>query len=212
MQRGSASGGEDGRWATQWGSFILGCNPVAVAITGFEARAFEGGIELVAEFEADGDRFRVDVFRALNGDPRLYRSVEATVDETFRFVDINVEPGKTYSYYLAVQDRDGRFVSRTSQATVPVLNAALGQNVPNPFNPATVIAFTLPAADHVTLSVYDSNGRLVKTLVDGVREFGTHEVEWKGLDRAGNSVGSGVYFYRLVTGNFRESRKMLLLK
>jgi hypothetical protein len=212
MMRGSASGGEDGRWATQWGSFVLGCHPVAVAITGFEARHFDGGVELVAEFAADIDRFRVDVFRAENGDPRLYRSLEATTGETFRFVDNGVEPGKTYRYYLAVQDEDGRFQSPTSEVTIPVRETALNQNIPNPFNPTTMISFSLPSADHVSLSVYDSNGKLVRTLVDGARAFGGHEVEWNGLDQAGNKVGSGVYFYRLVTSNFSESRKMLLLK
>jgi flagellar hook assembly protein FlgD len=60
--------------------------------------------------------------------------------------------------------------------------------------------------------VYDTNGRLVRTLVDENRDFGTHEVAWDGRNDAGITVGSGVYFYRLTAGKHTESKKMVLLK
>ncbi len=64
----------------------------------------------------------------------------------------------------------------------------------------------------VTLSVYDSSGKLVRTLVAETRGVGPHEVEWDGTDNTGNRVGSGVYFYRLDAPGFAETRKMLLLR
>jgi len=214
MQRGTPLGTpvEDGRWATEWGSFQLGCQPVAVAITGFQARAVEDGVELTASFTADSDRFRVDVFRSDGGSPILYKSIDFRAAEPFRYVDRNVEPGMTYRYHLAVEDAEGRYLSPTSTVSMPLGTTVLLQNTPNPFNPATTINFVLPSSEHVTLSVFDSSGKLVRVLVDEPRGSGGHDAHWDGTDNLGNRVGSGVYFYRLEAGKFSQSRKMLLLK
>ena len=64
----------------------------------------------------------------------------------------------------------------------------------------------------MTLSIYDTNGRLVRTLVNEVEGSGTHEVTWDGRDDNGVAAGSGVYFYRLHAGQITESKKMVLLK
>jgi len=84
---------------------------------------------------------------------------------------------------------------------------ALEQNYPNPFNPATNIRFSLPKEVNVSLKVYDVLGREIATLMNGVKQPGTYEVIW---DARG--VPSGVYFYRLAAGEFRDLRKMILLK
>jgi hypothetical protein len=90
---------------------------------------------------------------------------------------------------------------------------ALGQNVPNPFNPTTSISYDVPAGGaRVTLRIYDATGRLVRTLVDEQRPAGTHSVTWDGRNATGASVSSGVYFYQMVSGSFTESRRMVLLK
>jgi hypothetical protein len=89
---------------------------------------------------------------------------------------------------------------------------ALLTNSPNPFNPKTTIAYTLPEAGHVTLSVYDVAGRLVRTLDDAEREAGPHSVVWDGTDDGGLGVGSGVYFCRLESDEILETRSMVLLK
>ena len=217
MLRGTPLGTppEDGRWSTQWGSFAMGCQPVSVSITAFHARLVEGNaVELTANFASDSQRFRVDVFRVDRdaSQPRLYKSLDVLADEPFQFVDRFVEPGKTYHYHLAVEDEDGRFLSPTSKVAIPASKAILYQNVPNPFNPVTAISFNLPTSEHVKLAIYDTNGKLVRVLLDGVRGYGRHEVEWNGTDNLGSRVGSGVYFYRLETGSFRQSMKMLLLK
>jgi hypothetical protein len=84
-------------------------------------------------------------------------------------------------------------------------------NFPNPFNPETTISFTLPNETNVEINVYNVRGQKV---LDGSREFGPgmHSVVWNGRDDYGNPVGSGVYFYRLISRNADLIRNMLLLK
>jgi hypothetical protein len=88
----------------------------------------------------------------------------------------------------------------------------LEQNIPNPFNPTTSIGFTLVEASDVSLVVYDSSGRLVRTLVDGRRDAKQHNVLWDGRNDAGALIATGVYFYRLTAPGFSQTRKMVLLK
>jgi hypothetical protein len=83
---------------------------------------------------------------------------------------------------------------------------------PNPFNPSTTIQFAVETMHTSTLKVYDINGRLVETLVDKKLDHGIHTVLWKGTNRFGRPVSSGVYFYELQTEYFNQRRKMILLK
>jgi len=89
---------------------------------------------------------------------------------------------------------------------------ALHQNVPNPFNPVTRIAYELPARMRVSLRVYDVDGRLVRRLVDTAEGPGFCSVTWEGQNDAGEPVASGVYFYRLEAGARTETKKMVMLK
>lgn len=90
---------------------------------------------------------------------------------------------------------------------------ALAQNYPNPFNPTTTIHYEVRERSLVTLRVYNVAGQLVATLVDGVKAPGVaHTVDWDGTNARGQSVASGVYFYRLVTKGFSQTRKMVLVK
>jgi flagellar hook assembly protein FlgD len=94
----------------------------------------------------------------------------------------------------------------------PALKNSLAQNYPNPFNPQTTIAFTIKDRGAVTLKVYNVNGELVRTLASDSRAAGTYSLTWDGHNDAGQSVSSGVYFYKLVTNNFSQTKKMVLLK
>ena len=88
----------------------------------------------------------------------------------------------------------------------------LSQNFPNPFNPTTVIHFSLPRGADVNISIYNLLGQHVTTLENGYHDPGVYETTWDGTDAAGRAVPSGVYFYRLRAGPQTETRKMLLLK
>ena len=89
---------------------------------------------------------------------------------------------------------------------------ALRSNVPNPFNPSTMIEFSLAQSGPVELVVYDALGRQVRTLVSSVQSAGVHQVRWDGRGGAGAQVSSGVYFYRLRAGEFEQTRRMMLIK
>ena len=88
----------------------------------------------------------------------------------------------------------------------------LSPNYPNPFNPVTTIAFGLPSAGRVRLEVFNLLGQKVVVLVDERMPAGVHEISWHGNNDDGVAVSSGVYFYRLETAGFSETRKMLLIK
>jgi hypothetical protein len=131
----------------------------------------------------------------------------------FVYRDGTFEHGATYRYRVEYIDGANRCVLfETGDITVPALQFALGQNSPNPFNPATSIGYALPVGGHVCLDVYDVTGRHIRTLVDEFRPKGEHTVCWNGVDGTGTSVSSGVYFYTLSTGKQAASCKMVLLR
>ena len=93
------------------------------------------------------------------------------------------------------------------------LQFALSQNYPNPFNPTTTIEFSLARTVPVELKIYDLLGREVATLINGnAMNPGRYSMRWDGRNQYGQSVATGVYFYRIVAGDFVQSKKMVLVK
>jgi len=86
------------------------------------------------------------------------------------------------------------------------------KNYPNPFNPETVICFSINQKSKVSLTVYDIKGRAVKTLLRDEMESGEHNISWNGVDSSGESCPSGIYFYKLCAGEAQKSGRMVLLK
>ncbi len=112
----------------------------------------------------------------------------------------------------ATLEADGAEVAK-GDAVQPLPAFSLQQNVPNPFNPTTTISFVVPdGGANVSLHIYDSAGRLVRTLVNGHEPSGTREVSWYGTNDQGQPVSSGVYFYQLTAPSFSETKKMVLLR
>jgi len=89
---------------------------------------------------------------------------------------------------------------------------ALDQNYPNPFNPETIIRYQLPEPGDVTLMIYNVLGQQVRTLLQSPKEAGYYQISWDGKNTLGHSVASGVYFYRLLTGDHALTKRMLLIK
>jgi hypothetical protein len=112
----------------------------------------------------------------------------------------------------AVSGADFTIDAQTPAGDLPVHRLALSQNTPNPFNPRTEIRFSLPSRQTVSLKVYNVEGRLVRTLLSGRKDAGTHTVVWSGEDDRGGRAASGLYFYRLGTDSGVLTRKMILLK
>lgn len=143
-----------------------------------------------------------------------------TADTSFAVSEMpGMISGQTYSWHVWIKDE---FTAVTGVDTFqfvfnPAVNVPenpdlpgtfhLAQNYPNPFNPTTVIEFGVVSSGWVTLKVHDILGREVQTLVNGVVESGTHRVEFRAED-----LPSGVYFYRLISSSFAETRRMSLLK
>jgi len=89
---------------------------------------------------------------------------------------------------------------------------ALGKASPNPFRGHTTLRFALPKATKVTLEIYDHTGRRVRTLVNTELSAGYHTATWNGTDDHGRKLSSGLYFYRMVTPEYRAVRKVLLVR
>jgi hypothetical protein len=130
-----------------------------------------------------------------------------TEAQSYSFLDKSAS-GKV-QYRLKQIDFDGQF----EYSTVIEVDAglpkefALAQNYPNPFNPTTVISYQLPVASNVSLKIYDALGKEVATLVSARQEAGGHSIAFNA-----NTLSSGIYFYRLQTENFVQTKKMMFVK
>lgn len=136
----------------------------------------------------------------------------------------------SFNYYFVLNDKsfgmhNKNYSKSLLDASIAVMKATavekldgaiasfeLGQNYPNPFNPTTTITFSVPEAGAVTLVIYDQTGREVNRLVNGFYQAGAYRVAWNGGDTSQNLVPSGVYYYRLITGQHVATRKMVFVK
>jgi M6 family metalloprotease-like protein len=187
---------------------------VPVFIQAFGARATDEGIELAWEIWSDENVEGFKISRREKGSELETNLLDGRLLSADRreFIDDTVEPAAVYEYFLTVVLAGNEQRSSGVSAKSVAFELGLRQNVPNPFNPDTRIAFSLPSRMHVVLAVHDVAGRRVITLIDGSRPAGINDVLWNGRDSRGSRVASGVYFYRLEAGGRSFTRKMLLLK
>jgi hypothetical protein len=124
----------------------------------------------------------------------------------YSYTDLNLE-SRRYFYRLKQVDYDDRFkYSATVSAVIGSRSEySLGQNYPNPFNNETTIQFVLPQRESVLLTLHDANGKLVKVLVNGSKDSGTHAI-----NVYSGSLSRGVYYYKIVAGDFIKMKKMVL--
>ncbi|MDH4337488.1 MAG: T9SS type A sorting domain-containing protein [Candidatus Krumholzibacteria bacterium] len=194
-----------------------GGGSIPVLISRFEGVETQAGIELRWELAGDetAEWFTLLRREGSSGQPVLVGE-GALAGANGSYLDKSVEPATTYHYELLVRTPGGNeFRSQTVTVTTPGRELALGQNHPNPFNPTTVIPYTLPGGTSTTrvrLLVMDVSGKLVRTLVDEPQTGGVHEAIWDGRDDRAGPVSSGVYFYVLDADGKRQTRKLVLLK
>ncbi len=126
----------------------------------------------------------------------------------YSFIDNNIHTGKN-DYRLKQIDNDGHFsYSKIVEVNLQVpANYKLVQNYPNPFNPSTTIKYMIPKASHVKITIFNSLGKKVKTLIDKFKEPGSYSIRF-----TSDELSSGLYFYRLEAGSFSQVKKMILLK
>jgi hypothetical protein len=191
---------------------IVGDHILPVELLSFEAVPGDRRVSLhwTTASETDNDHFDIERDGAVMG---REEATNSPMGNTYSWSESNLINGREYVYSLISVSISGeREVIGTAGAT-PTMNAAtiteysLHQNYPNPFNPETNITFDLVEAGEVTLTVYNSTGQTVATLVNGTMTSGRHSVTFDA-----STLPSGLYFYRLDAANFTSVKKMVLMK
>jgi adhesin/invasin len=192
---------------------------VSVELASFQAQ-FDGfsGVNITWSTSREIDNLGFNVLRSLtrNGDFTKLNDklILSNRKGDYQFFDLNVEVGKRYFYILEDVDIRGE---KTQHGPISVNISApntyeLSQNYPNPFNPETKIRYQLPQPGRVVIKIYNVLGSEVKTLVDDYRNAGFHVVTWDATDNFGRKVSTGIYYYRIASGKFNSTKKMLLMK
>jgi hypothetical protein len=189
------------------------------APTGLSATLTATGATLSWNRSTGAFSYRAEVSTKLNFPPGQTTSV--TTSDTFLTVN-GLTDGTTYYWQVGASNGTDSpswsgVVSFTTTAsgvtsvdpvdqTVPA-GFRLSQNYPNPFNPSTTIEFSMPKSAHVRINIYNTLGDLVHTLVDENLSPGTHRRQW-----VASGLTSGVYFYRIQTNGYVETKRLVLLK
>ncbi|MFQ5865038.1 MAG: T9SS type A sorting domain-containing protein [bacterium] len=188
-------------------SYDKDCTPTGLGYSvGPSGIAFEQNVELTLRYEendlamlSENDLavayLEDDHWVVLGGE--LYRQDKS----------ISVLVNRTGSYSLVIKE----FGGLASEGQIPN-DFYLQQNYPNPFNPNTTIKFGLPQSNHTILRIINLKGQIIATLVDETLEAGVHAVEWDGTDDRKVPVASGVYLYQIKSGDFIETKKLVLVK
>ena len=136
-------------------------------------------------------------------------------DAGFYMLDIK-RSAASYQWplFMVNNSRSGNIYQNTPNPdnTTPELVTMLAGNYPNPFNPETTISFSIKSPAQVNLDIYNLKGQKVRTLVSEKKTAGTHTTVWNGTDDNDKPVSSGVYLYRMQAGEYRSTRKMMLMK
>jgi hypothetical protein len=192
-------------------------------ITSVELSRFEAmsnpykGIRIEWDTATEKNNAGFRVLRSLS-ESGPFESLSAQIDPNstrrYAVTDTTAEAGATYYYLLETIDQNGvRQHHGPVQTTLELPKEfKVHQNFPNPFNPQTQIRFQLPNAIKTQVVIYNMVGQKVRTLVDERLEPGYHEIIWDGHNENGVRVGSGVYYYRVIAGDYSEIKKMALVK
>jgi len=203
-------------------------NMAVVAAIGGDGVQLEGEADVVAAFIGDEvrgvghtvylpDRDRYLAFLLVYGDetedgPVSFRFFDGG-EEVERFIPMEVEfrgndvLGQVHAPFV-LETRERRIGDR---GFVPK-SFMLSQSFPNPFNPTTQIGYGLPRQAEVEIAIYNLLGQRIRTLVTGTQKAGYHYVTWNGRNGNGHPVPSGMYFYVMESGSFRDVKKVMLLK
>ena len=140
----------------------------------------------------------------------LLTTVSATAENVEGYFDLSVtnfagQGGTALDYEVG-----SPFLGNDEIAIVDEFS--LSNNYPNPFNPSTTIDFAVAQSGDVSVIIYDMLGREVKNLVNGFHTPNYYSINWNGMNDAGTSVSTGVYYYKMVSSDFVEMKKMMFVK
>ena len=169
--------------------------------------------DILLEWEAPNYNRDFTVYRVYKDSDFISVSLDTT------YIDENI-PSGAYTYYITAvyypfesnpSNVETIYHTSTNENLIISTTKLIG-NYPNPFNPETIISYQLQENSTVELAIYNIKGQKVKTLVNEILPAGGHSVIWDGKDFNDNRVGSGIYFYKLIVGDYQKVKKMLLLK
>tara|TARA_B100000965_G_scaffold403393_1_gene431366 strand:- start:181 stop:1659 length:1479 start_codon:yes stop_codon:yes gene_type:complete len=192
-------------------------NIVPMIPTGMLAASVDNYISIGWDISPDEDFQYFELVRSGGaGDDIVIELVETSYE------DFNINAGIEYSYKIAAYDYNGNFSGYSDPVLVSMLSAednglvpasyVLNQNYPNPFNPTTQINYELPNNDFVSINIYDVMGHRIKSLVSANQDAGYKSIHWNATNDLGQPVSAGMYVYTIQAGEFRQTRKMVLLK
>lgn len=205
--------------------------PLAVTLASVTATTTPNSVTIKWRTESEINNIGFSMYRSESKDGNYTKigfvsgAGNSAMPTDYQFIDKSVEAGKTYFYYIEDIDVAGeRKKSKIIKVVVPAKSVmpipkefALLQNYPNPFNPETWISFKLAQDTPVTISIYDLKGQLIRTISLGNKNAGIYTTKdragyWDGRDSLGEKVASGMYYYTLQAGEFRATRKMVVVK
>ena len=209
MSTGEMYEQKGGFWYIAWE-----ISTVDVAVTSVLAEYTGEAVVIYWTVKADSQFEGFNVYRAEGAVGNFFKLNEELLpagDEP-SYRDETILPGETYLYRIGAVEGESELLSIDLEVSLPPAKLSLYQNYPNPFNPSTSIKCYLPRKVVVTLEIFDVAGRRVAILADREILKGFQVFKWDGSDANGDMSASGVYFYRLVAGKKRISRKMVLLR
>ena len=185
---------------------------------GLMAVAMDDNIQLSWDMSTDEDFQYFVLEKATNMDftePEVIQTADTS------YTDVNFTANETNYYRLIAVDHAGNTSDYSEVVEAAVLSVdenmvpavfALHQNYPNPFNPTTQIKYDIAEDSFVSITIYDVMGRNIRTLMNVNQNAGYHSIQWDAKNDMGEGVSAGMYIYVIQAGEFRATKKMVLLK
>jgi len=214
------AGMHEGTWFSEVGSGYSMDNLPPDIPTGLMAEQEAEFIRVSWQHNTDEEIQYYEVHKSSNMDFIDNQYSIFTIADTL-LIDSDFTIGETFYYRLGAVDLAGNMSDYSSVVSITLLSIdgglipedfALHQNYPNPFNPVTTLRYDLPENSLVDITIFDMLGRQVKTLVDQTQDAGFKSVVWNATDDYGKPVSAGIYLYKIQSGEYISTKKMVLLK
>ncbi len=209
-------------WETAPDSGYSVDNLSPATVSGLNAELVDDNIQLTWDENSEDDIAYYAVYRdTVNGFGPVSLNESIAVVTTPKYKDENIGNASKYYYRVSAVDYNGNESPLSNEVMVNLTSIEMGmhpltfqlyQNYPNPFNPSTNIKFSLPEQTNLQLIIFNSNGKLIRKLFQGVLSSGMHSFIWDGKNALNVPVGSGVYYYVVKTRDRSVCKKMLLIR
>ena len=214
---GDVGGGYDVGWTTagEWLEYTLDSVKDGLYNVLVRAAAPSTGASVTIKQikgTSQGDTVTIGIFPIkATGDWQVYASntviggnpVNITSGNKINIIRLEFNTGGLNVNWIGFEDATTSVINQNGLPT----KFNLSQNYPNPFNPSTTISYSIPKASHIKLEIFNTLGQKVTTLVDEFKSAGNYKTEWKA-----STFASGIYYYRMQAGEFKETKKLILLK